>query len=238
MLGGTEREVLELLVDRPRSPTEVAEALDVSVQTASRNLRRLVEQGYAEETRDGGGRGYKRFRALEFVHVFAGVGGELFERSVTLSPEHRALFSVLKVPQEELHPVLLSYLFSPDTDRDGIGVVGVVLYGSAARGEAKADSDIDLLVVRDPAAGGEHYSRIDDSDEVLDRTYVSEPGLVDTGSPRVISEQWYTVSEFRESLDAGSQFLGNVLDDGIVLYDPEGVIRDARQERTGERVPQ
>ena len=35
MLEGTEREVLELLLERPRSPTEVADELEVSVQTAS-----------------------------------------------------------------------------------------------------------------------------------------------------------------------------------------------------------
>jgi predicted nucleotidyltransferase len=210
----------------------------VSVQTASRNLRSLVERGFAEETRGGGeGRGYKRFRAREFAHVFAGFDGELVGRAVDVSTTHRALLSVLKVPQEELHSVLLSYLFSPDTDRDDIGITGVVLYGSAARGEADEESDIDLLIVRDPERGEDHYRRMDDPGEVLDTAYIGEHGLVDTGDTRVISEQWYTVTEFREALDAGSQFLRTVLDEGIVLYDPEGVVRDARQGRASERVP-
>lgn len=236
MLEGTAREVLELVVEQPRSPTEVAEVLDVSVQTASRNLRSLVEQGFAEETREGGGRGYKRFRAREFAHVFAGFDGELVDHSIDVSTTHRALLSVLKVPQEELHSVLLSYLFAPDPDRDDIGITGIVLYGSGARGEADAGSDIDLLVIRDPERGEEQYRQLDDPGEILEKAYIGEHGLVDTGATRVISEQWYTVSDFRESLEAGSQFLRTVLKEGIVLYDPEGVIRDARQGRADERV--
>ncbi|PSQ04210.1 hypothetical protein BRC97_11780 [Halobacteriales archaeon QS_6_71_20] len=61
MIDGTEREVLDLLFDRPRSPTEIAEELGVSVQTASRTLRSLADDGYAAETRGGSGHGYKRY---------------------------------------------------------------------------------------------------------------------------------------------------------------------------------
>ena len=232
MLEGTEREVLELLLERPRSPTEVADKLGVSVQTASRNLKRLVEREFAEQTREGEGRGYKRYQAREFAQVFAGFDGMLFQQTLNLPPEKRAILSVWQIPQEEFHPVLLSYLFA-DVERqapsDLYEIAAIIVYGSVARGDAQLDSDIDILVI---------YKWVEDVDSALNRPFVYGDNWLSFGEERMIDEKPYSIPEFRDALDAGSQFLGNVLDEGIVLYDPEGVIRDAKRERTGERVPQ
>ena len=243
MLDGTEREVLELLLERPRSPTEVADELGVSIQTASRNLKRLVEREFAERTREGGGRGYKQYRAREFAQVFAGYDGELFNRTVPLSDEKRAVLSVWKVPQPDFHPLLLSYLFTTDIDRYDLGIVGIVVYGSVARGDARSDSDIDLMIVHNPEdsdrSGAEDVDKNEvDMNESLDTTQSMTGGLIEPDSRHVISETWFWESEFRDALDAGSRFLRNVLDEGITLYDPEGVIRDAERRRAGERVSQ
>jgi DNA-binding Lrp family transcriptional regulator len=228
MLDGTEREVLELLLERPRSPTEVADELGVSVQTASRNLKRLVEQEFAERTRDGGSRGYKQYRAREFAHVFAGLEGVLIEDTLSLTPEKQAVLATWSVPQPKFHPVLISYLFTTPDDKYGSGVNAVVVYGSVARGEAKSESDIDILLVRDD----------DEIDQIHNATVNWQPGRIELRQEKIISEIHYPNSEFHDALDAGSQFLRNVLDEGIVLYDPEEVIRDAKRERAGERVPQ
>ena len=232
MIDGTEHEVLDLLFDRPRSPTEVAEELGVSVQTASRTLRSLADDGYAVETRDGSGRGYKRYEPQEFARVFAGTDGRVTDRTFELTPEKRAVLSVWRVPQPEYHPVLLSYLFADvelQAPSDLYEIVGIVLYGSVARGDAQPDSDIDVLVV---------YERIEDTDSALDRPVLYGDNWLGFGDERVVDEKPFSTSEFREALDAGSQFLRTVLDEGIVIYDPEEVIRDAEQERAGDCVPQ
>ena len=239
MLEGTEREVLELLSERPRSPTEVADELGVSVQTASRNLKRLVKQEFAERTQEGEGRGYKQYRALEFARVFAGYDGELLDQTYRLAEDKRTVLSVWKVPQSEFHSVLLSYLYgAPDAGpKNGSGVRGIVVYGSVARGDATIDSDIDLLLIHGdgPGEADARTTLVTDGFEMLD---IEADGATAETSTRVVSEEWFTLTEFRDALDAGSQFLRNVLDEGIVLYDPEGVVRDAKRERTGERVPQ
>lgn len=231
MTSGTEREVLELLLARPRSPTEVAEELDVSVQTASRNLKKLVDRGFAERRRNGGGegRGYTRYRVREFARLLAGYDGELVEETLELSPDKRAVLSTWKVPQAEFHPVLLSYLFAVDSARVEFDVVGIVVYGSVARGDAQVDSDVDILLV---------YENDElRAEERLDTTFTTDGRLVSPRERRVISETWFTRQEFEGAADTGSRFLRNVLDEGIVLYDPEEVIRDARRRRAGESVP-
>lgn len=224
----TEREVLELLLEQPRSPTEVADELEVSVQTASRNLKKLVEQGFAEEVRKSTGRGYKQYEVREFVRVFAGFGGELFDETLSLTDEKRAIVSVWKVPQPEFHPILLSYLLSPDTDRIDLDIKGIVVYGSVARGHAQSDSDIDLFILY----GNDERT----PEEKLSTTFSMSGTVVCPERKQIISEMWYTEREFFDGLSSGSQYLQNVLGEGIVLYDPEEVIRDARQGRAGKRV--
>lgn len=226
-------EVLELLLAGPRSPTKVAEELGVSVQTASRNLKSLVDRGFAERTRDrndgGEGRGYKRFRACEFARVFAGFDGGLFDETLELTPAKRAVLSVWQVPQPEFHPVLLSYLFSePLPEREGFEVTAIAVYGSVARGTATPGSDVDLLLLTGDGV---------DTDEIPGKARPWTGGQVAEDAERLVVETWLTVGEFRDGLDAGSRFLGSVLDEGIVLYDPEGVVRNARQERASESVP-
>lgn len=237
VLHGTEQEVLQLLLESERTPTEVAAALGVSVQTASRNLKDLVERGYArlvtdpERRRRGreGRRGYKLYEAREFAHLFAAYGDELVDRPLDLTADKRAVLSAWTVPQADFHPVLLSYLFSPpDEDRYG-EIEALAVYGSVARGEAKPDSDVDVLVVCDDSV---------DTDETGATTTRRSAGTGEFRTARVISEQWFTRREFENGLEAGSQFLHDVLPEAIVLYDPDDVIRDARQETgTGERVP-
>jgi len=135
------------------------------------------------------------------------------------------------VPQPEFHPVLLSYLLREQfADMEPVDRMAIVVYGSVARGQATDDSEGDLLVVYPDSAF---------DDGAPNRTFTEGgSGRIGLDESRVISEAGFTESKFRDSLEAGSQFLCTVLEEGIVLYDPEGVIRDAREGRPGERVPQ
>ena len=236
MLNETERRVLELLLQRPHSPTEVAERLDVTVQTASRNLTALEDAGYAERTTANGWRGYKRYQACEFAHVFAGFGGKLFEQTFPLTTDKRAVFGIWQVPQAEFHPTLLTLLFTPDIDRAALGIVAILVFGSVARGNAEPDSDIDVLFVYEPDRATRAGVQEVDITELLDTAYSAGGGLVQPERRHVVSETWYTVSELENAIAAGSRFLRTVLGEGIVLFDAEGVIRRAREGRAGERV--
>lgn len=234
MITGTERSVLELLFDRGgHSPTEVADALNVSVQTASRNLRQLADRGLVRAASDSDDhRGYKVYEPVSFASVFAGIEGALIERTFVPSAEKRAILSVWQVPQEEFHPALASYLFGgiasesqPALDHD---VTALAVYGSVARGEAKPDSDVDVLAI---AEG------IDGSETPFNRSFIQDGGPLGFGSNRVISETWYREDQLIDGLEAGSDFLANALQEAIPLYDPDGVLRNARQNETGERIP-
>lgn len=86
----------------------------------------------------------------------------------------------------------------------------IILFGSAARGEASEDSDIDILVVGDVTL-----------DELVD---VTIPLLLEHG--KFISAQDMKKSRFNRLKGLGYSFIKNVGNDGVVLFERTGKISE------------
>lgn len=90
----------------------------------------------------------------------------------------------------------------------GDQVNSIVLYGSVARGEAKRESDIDLLVVSpSPSTMRKEVSQIC-SDFTYERAFAFFISLIH-----------FSRQEFYELKRLGSPFIDNVIDEGVILYD-------------------
>jgi predicted nucleotidyltransferase len=101
------------------------------------------------------------------------------------------------------------------TERLGQALHAVVLYGSVARGEARGDSDVDLLVVTDPPPVLNLIDEVAyDIDFAAQFTTFLTPIELSPG-------------QMRDWLKRGDPFLERVLEEGKVLYD-DGVIKDIR----------
>jgi predicted nucleotidyltransferase len=82
----------------------------------------------------------------------------------------------------------------------------IILFGSHARGEAKADSDYDLFVIV-PYEGDRHILGVQ-----------ARSSVRDAGVP--IDVIVYPKAQLQAFLDDdGSDFLDNVFDEGIVVYE-------------------
>ncbi|MCL5959622.1 MAG: nucleotidyltransferase domain-containing protein [Chloroflexi bacterium] len=96
----------------------------------------------------------------------------------------------------------------------------VVLYGSAARGTAKRESDIDILVISpNPGTIREKLSQIR-SDLTYERDYTF-----------LISLVYLSTAEFRKLILMGSPFVREVVAQGVILYD-NGAFSRIRRETT------
>ena len=96
------------------------------------------------------------------------------------------------------------------------GLVGVVLFGSVARGEAVAGSDVDLLV-------------IGEGDLPTRRSLMA--GVPHGGGSNPLALAIIADEDFQGRLSHGDAFLEHVADEGLVLWEREGRVTRALTTR-------
>lgn len=121
------QDVLNVLIDQPYatySMSELANLTGANIGTISKTVRLLSELDVVETEPDG---------RTQQVRI---------NRERLTKPD-----PVLSIPQGEFHQPIQAFLQQVQDELDEL--VGVVLFGSVARGEADRASDIDLLVIVD-----------------------------------------------------------------------------------------
>ena len=93
----------------------------------------------------------------------------------------------------------------------GHNVRSIILFGSVARGEAREDSDVDLLVIA---------SGLPDIKKRYD--------LLPARKPARIDDIWMTPEELEEMVDAKTGFVMDALMEGSVLLD-NGTVEEAKK---------
>ncbi len=181
-------ELLSLLSryhDNEFSVTELVEAVDYSQPTVSKSIDILRANNLVVDRRDG---------ASRLIQI---------NRDRLYHPDE----PYLQIPQSEFHEPVRAAVAELRAQLDN--VIGIVLYGSVARGEADRRSDIDLwvLVKEERMANQRGANRVRQALE--DRTF-------DTGR--------YAYEIDVESLPAVPDYSENIreiLSDGLAVYETE-----------------
>jgi len=102
-----------------------------------------------------------------------------------------------------------------------LNLVGILLFGSVAKNEARDDefysSDIDIIVICENLP-----SEIWDRKEfVFELTREVCSGIQDF---------WWTLKELKALLDSKFYLLLDAFDEGKILYDPDGILKDLRNK--------
>ncbi|WP_233255146.1 nucleotidyltransferase domain-containing protein [Halopenitus persicus] len=180
------QDVLDVLIDQPYaaySMSDLATVTGAHKGTISKAVRLLSELEVVETTRDG---------RTQQVRI---------NRDRLTKPD-----PILSIPQSEFHHPIRAFLQRIRDEVDEL--VGAVLFGSVARGEADRASDIDLLVI------------VDDDKTVARRTiqaivsdledqrfegnrYTFQPLVESTDSVRRIGDQ------LRPQFEAGITLIGS-----------------------------
>ncbi|MFB0562180.1 MAG: nucleotidyltransferase domain-containing protein [Candidatus Lokiarchaeia archaeon] len=102
----------------------------------------------------------------------------------------------------------------------GGNIESIIVYGSVARGEARKDSDIDVLIV-----GGDKDLRSRISKISYDVDYEND-------FETFITSIYLTKDELKHRVRVGSPFIYEVLRDGVILYD-NGTFQRIREKVFG-----
>lgn len=90
----------------------------------------------------------------------------------------------------------------------------IILYGSHARGEARKDSDIDLLIIKKT-----RKSYFERRPEVSDLLYKEEYFLNPNEYIEGLDFSIYTPQEIKQAIDEDSFFFKDILKEGKVIYE-------------------
>jgi uncharacterized protein len=109
-------------------------------------------------------------------------------------------------------------------ERFGDQIRAVVLYGSVARGEARRDSDIDVLVIRNQA-------KLDHPIFEIGYDLDAENNYVTLTMPYFVDAQL-----FEHLSSIGAIFAANIIREGVILYD-DGLFTKIRSSTFGAGSP-
>lgn len=204
-------EVLKKLEGREKTPTELAEEMGVTISTVTKHLKELERIGLVLQSgkKKGKTRSYKKYRIRDFVYFVASVNGEVQKRKIELDEWGKVKFRILSIPQQRFHEHLDRFWYRIQSDLEKID--GLMVYGSVARGDAREDSDIDLLIISD----------YEDLEDEFGARVIDEKMFM----AKVFSEE-----ELKRSLREGSDFASNALEEGKILYDPESFLKEMKNE--------
>jgi len=177
---------------------ELAKLSKVGVGTVSSEFSKLVKEGLVEQKTEGQEKYYK----LNLTNPRTRKLCELFEtdKREELYKENRRLAWVLEDFTKRVSD------FAPE-------VQSIVLFGSAARGQATPRSDIDILVVV-PNSEEEQFKKLMNSvDRLADEVSGRHPAKL---VPVVMMTK-----DFEKSIKDKKRFAADVLKDGIVLFGQE-----------------
>jgi predicted nucleotidyltransferase/DNA-binding transcriptional ArsR family regulator len=196
--------ILLILKTMSRDPSkwyytrELAKLSKVSLGTVSSKFSKLVKEGLVEQKTEGQEKYYKLNLASSKIRKLC----ELFENDnrEKLYNENRRFAWVLEDFTKKVSD------FAPE-------VQSIILFGSVARGQATARSDIDVLVLV-PNSEEEQFKKMMNSVDEL-------AGEVSGRHPAKLAPTVMMTKDFEKSIRDKKRFAIDVLKDGTVLFGQE-----------------
>lgn len=121
-------------------------------------------------------------------------------------------------PQARYHALTRGLLRAAD-EVYGTRLVSLAIYGSVGRGTARADSDLDVLLIAEALAKG-RLSRAEEFGQVEGRLQEPLAGLAKDGGRTELSPVLKTPAE----AEAGSFLFLDMLTDSVILHDRDGFL--------------
>ncbi len=210
MLSETEWSVIGLLAKKASSPTEIAQALRTSIQNANIILKRLEQKKRVVKTlKSGKTRPFTQYSIGKgFIYFAQALPGRAERKFVEINDSLKLHLAIWSIPQNEFHYYIEDYWWEIKKYWDKIKCI--VVFGSVARGEARKDSDIDIVILT------QHKEK-----HMEKKLSAFMAGTKENN--KIVTGQVFTIAEFESKLNYGDKLVREILKEGKVIYDPQDI---------------
>lgn len=220
MISNRRFQILKELEEGEKTPTQLSKELNLSVSSVYKHLEKLKENNMVKKSgkKEGKTRPYQKYKLEDFLYFLYSLDGRVKRRRVKIREVHKVHLRIWSIPQKEFHRPLEKFwcLIQEDIDE----IKGLLVYGSVVRGQAREESDVDVLIVS--------------GNKDLDEKYQAKVVGKQKGKKgKLIMAKVLSAEELRNKLKAGSNFALNLIKEGLVIYDPTGILKNLKDEFKG-----
>ena len=203
--------VIKALARNDQTPTELARKLNISLQAADFDLKKLEKMNLIKKTKlkKGKTRPFTVYSIGEgFVYFMEAVPGIATRRFIPVDENLKIHLNIWSIPQTEFHYYIEKFWWLLEDSLDIIKAVAV--FGSVARGDAKKDSDIDIMI-------------LSSKPKIIDKKF----GTIVVGRRRrqkIAIIQVFEEGEFQNMLKKKSKLALEIIQTMRIIYDPGGIL--------------
>lgn len=211
----TKWKLVQSLSKKDKTATELAEQFNTSISNITQQLSDLESVKIVKKvgTKKGATRPFAKYSLDRgFILLVEAMPKEARKLFMEVDENLKMHLRIWSIPQKEFHYFVEKFWWDMQDCMESVKSVAV--FGSVAKGEARPDSDIDVIVLADETAKEELEKRF------------SAKIVGPKGSGKMIMSQVFAPDEFENSLKSGSKFAKEVLDSMIVIYDKNSVLLD------------
>lgn len=211
--------IVESLSKKDKAVTELAKEFNTSLSNISQQLSDLEASDIVKKTgktEKGTRRPFVKYSiGSGFVFLVEAMPKEARKTFLEVDENIKTHLRIWSIPQKEFHYFIESFWWELQDHLDDIESVAV--FGSVAKGNAKPDSDIDILLLARQ------------NQKSLEKEF-SAKMVGQKGKGKMIMSQVFSVTDFEGSLMEGSAFGREIIDSMAMIHDPNDFLYGLKEK--------
>lgn len=219
LISKTSWKIIELLGERDRTPTELVNLLKISHSSLHKHLENLERNNFIIKIAENKGktRPYKTYSLGEgFIYFIEALNGEVAKKFLRIDENLKVHLNVWKIPQKEFQYFVERFWWDIQDDMEKINSIGV--FGSVAKGNAREDSDIDILILTNK------------KENLLEKKYGTKIIKKPYEKGKMIMSQIFEKNGFIEAIIKKSKFANEAIKNMILIYDKEDFLLKIKRQ--------
>ncbi len=209
--------IIESLSKRERTSSELAKQFKTSLSNISQQLSELESFGIVKKAgvEKGKRRPFLRYSLDKgFIFLIEAIPKETRKIFLEADENIKTHMRIWSIPQKEFHYYVESLWWELQNYLDNI--VSFAIFGSVAKGNAREDSDIDVLIIAEKNA------------EEFEKKFSAKiVGLKERG--KMIMAQVFSTADFEKALEE-SAFAKQIISSMIIICDKNGFLCSMREK--------